>query len=59
MNIAQAAADVMATAIALKLRQPTLASVVLECTHMPPYCAAIETATGMKTWALIGDERLT
>ena len=59
MNLEQAAADVLAAAIALQLREPTLACVVLECTNMPPYRAAIEEATGMKTWALVDDERLT
>ena len=58
MNLEQAASDVLAAAIALKHRVPTLACVVLECTNMPPYRAAIEAATGMKTWALTDDERL-
>ena len=59
MNLEQAAADVLAAAVALKLREPTLDCVVLECTNMPPYRTAIEAATGMKTWALVDDERLT
>ena len=59
MNIEQAAADVLAAAIALKQREPSLQWVVLECTNMPPYRAAIEAATGMKTWALTDDPRLT
>ena len=59
MNLAQAESDVLAAAIALKQREPTLACVVLECTNMPPYREAIEAATGMKTWALTDDERLT
>ena len=58
MNIEKAAADVLAAAVALKKREPTLTCVVLECTNMPPYRAAIEAATGMKTWALVDDERL-
>lgn len=59
MNLEQAAADVLAAAVALKLREPELNCVVLECTNMPPYRAAIEAITGMKTWALVDDERLT
>ena len=59
MDFEKAAADVLAAAITLKRKEPTLTCVVLECTNMPPYRAAIEAATGMKTWALIDDERLT
>ena len=59
MNLERAAADVLTAAIALKLREPELNCVVLECSNMPPYRAAIEAATGMKTWALADDERLT
>ena len=59
MNLEQAASDVLAAAVALKQREPSLQCVVLECTNMPPYRAAIQAATGMKTWALIDDERLT
>ncbi len=59
MDLDKAAFEVVAAAVALKQREPTLVCVVLECTNMPPYRAAIETATGMKTWALTDDERLT
>jgi len=59
MDIEQAGADVLAAAIALKQRVPGLPCVVLECTNMPPYRAAIEAATGFKTWALTDDSRLT
>lgn len=58
MDLEKASAEVMAAAVALKLREPGLQCVVLECTNMPPYRAAIESATGMKTWALVDDERL-
>ena len=58
MDFAKAAADVLASAVALKNLEPTLTCVVLECTNMPPYRAAIEAATGMKTWALVDDDRL-
>ena len=59
MNLEQAATDVVAAAVALKKREPALTCVVLECTNMPPYRAAIEAATGLKTWALTDDARLT
>jgi hypothetical protein len=49
LNIAQAQQDVVAAAMALKARAPHLTTVVLECTNMPPYQAAIEAATGFKT----------
>lgn len=58
MDLEKAGTDVLAAAAALKNREPTLTCVVLECTNMPPYRAAIEAATGMKTWALVDDERL-
>ena len=59
MDFKKAAADVVNAALALKRLEPGLQCVVLECTNMPPYRATIETATGMKTWALVDDERLT
>jgi len=59
MDLDKACADVLAAAFTLKKREPSLQCVVLECTNMPPYRAAIEAATGMKTWALVDDERLT
>ena len=59
MDLEKAGTEVVAAAVALKKREPDLSCVVLECTNMPPYRAAIEAATGMKTWALVDDERLT
>lgn len=59
MDLEKAATDVVAAAIALKQREPSLNSVVLECTNMPPYRAAIEVATGLRTFALTDDKRLT
>ena len=59
MDLEKAGADVVAAAVALKTREPSLSCVVLECTNMPPYRTAIELATGMKTWTLVDDERLT
>lgn len=48
----------MAAAVSLKRREPRWPCVVLECTNMPLYRAAMEAVIGMKTWALIDDERL-
>ena len=59
MDVDKASADVVAAAVALKQREPLLTCVVLECTNMPPYRGAIEAATGLKTWALTDDPRLT
>lgn len=59
LDFEKAGANVLAAAVALKQREPMLTCVVLECTNMPPYRAAIEAATGMKTWALVDDKRLT
>ena len=59
MNSEQARDDVLAAARALKLREPSLQCMVLECTNMPPYRAEIEAVTGLKTWCLTDDVRLT
>jgi hypothetical protein len=58
MDLALARADVVAAAVALKAREPSLTDVVLECTNMPPYRNAISETTGLKTWSLLDDERL-
>jgi hypothetical protein len=51
MDLARAEADVVAAALALQARAPQLRTVVLECTNMPPYAAAIRAATG---WQVLG-----
>ncbi len=58
MDVEKARSDVVAAALALKKREPSLHAVVLECTNLPPHRQAIEAATGLKTWALTDDERL-
>jgi hypothetical protein len=58
MDLAAAQADVVSAAVALKRRAPALTSVVFECTNMPPYAAAIEAATGLRTWSLLQSETL-
>ncbi len=58
MDVIKTSEEVVAAAVALKKREPSLEHVVLECTNMPPYREAIEAATGLKTYALTDDERL-
>jgi Asp/Glu/Hydantoin racemase len=58
MEFARAQEDVVAAARALKVREPALTHLVLECTNMPPYQAAIEQATGMRCVSLLDDDRL-
>ncbi len=58
MDLAQAQRDVVAAAVALKQRAADIHTVVLECTNMPPYIAAIEAATGFKTLWLKDSARL-
>ncbi len=58
MNLELARADVVAAARALKARAPTLTTVVLECTNLPPYAAAITEATGLRTVTLLDSARL-
>lgn len=58
MDLARAQEDVVAAARALKVREPALAHLVLECTNMPPYQSAIEAATGMRCYSLLNDANL-
>lgn len=46
LDLAQARRDVVAAARQLVLHHPQVQTVVLECTNMPPYRAAVEDATG-------------
>lgn len=48
LDVVQAQQDVVAAALALQARAPELTTLVLECTNMPPYQAAIEAATGWR-----------
>lgn len=60
MDLANAQADVVAAAIALRARAPRLDSVVLECTNMPPHAPAVRAACGWRLYSLIdwfGDPR--
>lgn len=47
LDTAAAEADVVAAARRLVAREPTLRTLVLECTNMPPYAAAVQAATGL------------
>jgi hypothetical protein len=58
LDLAQASSEAVAAALALKARAPDLKSLVLECTNLPPYQAAIEAATGWKIYSLQTDPRL-
>jgi glutamate racemase len=58
LDLVQAEKEVVAAALALKARAPQLKTLVLECTNMPPYKAAIEAATGWQVRSLIDDSRL-
>jgi hypothetical protein len=49
LDLVQASTDLVIAARALAQRAPQLEVVVLECTNMPPYQAAIEAATGWRT----------
>ena len=47
LDEAQAARDVVAAGRRLAARCPEVAALVLECTNMPPYAAALRQATGL------------
>jgi hypothetical protein len=46
LDTAQAEADTVAAAQRLVQRHPAIESLVLECTNLPPYAAAVQRATG-------------
>lgn len=58
MDVAMAATEVVAAARSLKRRAPTLDTVVLECTNLPPFAAQIREATGLRTLSLLQCETL-
>ncbi len=53
LDAVQAQADVLAAAQHLLQRHPELDSLVLECTNMPPYAAAVARATGLPVHHLL------
>ena len=46
LDAAAAEADTVAAALRLVARHPEIDSLVLECTNLPPYAAAVQRATG-------------
>ncbi|MDP3085788.1 MAG: aspartate/glutamate racemase family protein [Rubrivivax sp.] len=47
LNEADAQAELVAAAQRLQARDPQIDALVLECTNMPPYAAAVQAATGL------------
>ena len=58
MDLARASEEVVRAAVALKARAPSLRTVVLECTNMPPYAQAVARATGLHTVSLLNAQRV-
>ncbi len=58
LDLALASSEAVAAALALQARAPELRTLVLECTNLPPYQAAIVAATGWQVRSLIDDPRL-
>ena len=54
MDLEQARRDVVAAAVRLRERVPSLRAIVLECTNMPPYAAAVAAATGCAVFDILG-----
>ncbi|MDA7417203.1 aspartate/glutamate racemase family protein [Xenophilus arseniciresistens] len=55
LELARAQAEVVAAARALQEREPRLQTLVLECTNLPPYAAALAAATGWRCLSLLDD----
>ena len=58
LDLAKAQQEATQAALALQARAPELRTLLLECTNLPPYKAAIEAATGWQVLSLIDDPRL-
>jgi len=52
LDTAAAGADVVAAGERLRARHPEVGAIVLECTNMPPYAAALRRATGLPVQGL-------
>jgi hypothetical protein len=50
MDIALAERDVVEAGKALVAKHPDVGAIVLECTNMPPYAAALQTAVGLPVY---------
>lgn len=54
LDVARAEAQVVRAAVELVEANPEIGALVLECTNLPPYAAAIQRATGLPVWDAIG-----
>ena len=50
MDIDLAEQDVVEAALRLVAGHPEVGAIVLECTNMPPYAAAVQAATGLPVY---------
>jgi hypothetical protein len=50
MDVDLARQDVVDAALALVAKHPDVGAIVLECTNMPPYAAAVQAATGLPVY---------
>lgn len=53
LDTAMAEADNVAAALAMREHHPDLGAIVLECTNMTPYAAAIRAATGLPVFSMV------
>ena len=53
LDMAAAQDDVVAAAQRLVARRPDVAAILLECTNMPPYAAAVQRATGRPVYDVL------
>ena len=53
LDVAKAEAEVVGAAMTLVERHPELGAIVLECTNMPPYAAAVRRATGVPVYDIV------
>jgi Asp/Glu/hydantoin racemase len=53
LNVDAAEAQVVEAARVLAALNPDVGALVLECTNLPPYAAAIQAATGLPVWDVI------
>lgn len=58
LDLGRAQAEVVAAARSLRRRAPASPALVLECTNLPPYAAAIAAATGWRCLSLLDDPLL-
>jgi Asp/Glu/hydantoin racemase len=53
LDTALAEADMLATADAMTRQHPEVGAIVLECTNMPPYQAAVQVRAGMPVFSMV------